>query len=486
MSGLLGLMMKEEYRLHVSYSSSRVFFTMPLYVVLFTAFFGATFGTFSGTMALSQVIIMVHAGLFIYGLSVGSFGFLGRTFIERRYGKNNFIVTMPFLIPISFRRVYLSMFLRDLLFYSLLILGPAFIGLSIAALIVHYHFLSICLLFAALFLSFLMGLAFSFLVSVIYTRNRPLFLAIVGAFIALVVLNGIFNTFPLSYLIPSIGMQLAVQPFGHDEMAAVVYALVSVAVSLTFTLLAATFVKVDFESKTNRYKDAFYAYLRRMRFSGRYSVLLAKEFVDVSRSGLLSKMVFAYVAPLTFLSLSTWYINTGLKIPVGFNAVFYAGMVGFFGVLVYNWLTNIDLQDYYETMPFGVPDVIKAKILAHLLLTAGISVVFVIGVAVLNGETRLLWLALPVLVITSLYMVMATAYLTGLRTSSFLFDPSVMSRFALVAMVPDIVITILSFSVDTSPGFAVAGIGLSLTLLLIATKFFYDRIERKWAGENFS
>ncbi|OPY34495.1 MAG: hypothetical protein A4E32_00224 [Methanomassiliicoccales archaeon PtaU1.Bin124] len=486
MTGILGLMMREEYRLHVSYSSSRVFFTMPLYVILFTAFFGATFGTFSGTMSLSQIIIMVHLGLFIYGLSVGAFGFLGRTYIERRYGKNNFLVTMPFLVPISFRKVYLAMFVRDLIFYSFLILGPAFVGLSIASIVVHYQFISIVLLFAALFLSFLMGLAFSFLVSVIYTRSRPVFLAVVAGFMALVISNGVFNAFPLSYLLPSVGLQLAVQPFGHDAVMAAAYALVSIAVSALFMLLAATLVRVEFESKSNHYTDRFYTFLYRMRFFGRYSVLLAKEFVDIIRSGLVSKMAFAYVAPLTFLSLSTWYINTGLKIPVGFNAVFYAGMVGFFGVLVYNWLTSIDLQDYYETMPFGVPDLIKAKILAYLLLTFGVSIAFVVGVAFLNGETRLLWLAIPVLLITSLYMVMATAYLTGLRTSSFLFDPSVMSRFAVVAMVPDIIITILSFSVDTSPAYAVTGIGLSLTLLLIATKFFYDRIERRWAGTGFS
>lgn len=486
MRGLLALMMKEEYRLHISYSSSRVFFTLPIYVMLFTAFFGATFSGMMGVMTLSQIVIMVHAGLFIYGLSVGSFGFLGRTYIERRYGKNNFIVTLPFLIPITFQRVYLAMFLRDLVFYSFLFLGPAMVGMSIAALLVHYRIVSVLLMFAALFLSFLFGLSFSFLVSVIYTRSRAMFLVVVVGFIALVLGYGVVHIIPLELILPSVGMQMAMQPLGHNGALAVGYALSSVIMSVAFMVAAAMLVKVEFETKDNHHQDSYYRALRRFRMFGKFRSVLAKEFVDIRRSGLVSKMVFAYLAPLTFLSLSTWYINTGLKIPVGFNVVFYAGMVGFFGVLVYNWLTSIDLHDYYETMPFGVPVIIKAKIIAYLLLTTAVAVVFVIGVALMNGETRLLWLALPVLLITSLYMVMATAYLTGLRTSSFLFDPSVMSRFALVAMLPDIAITILSFSVDTSPQIAVTGIGLSLALLLAATKYFYDGIDRKWQEANFT
>jgi hypothetical protein len=201
---------------------------------------------------------------------------------------------------------------------------------------------------------------------------------------------------------------------------------------------------------------------------------------------MFSKLIFAYVAPLLFLGFSTWYINTGLKIPVGFNIIFYAGMVGFFGVMVYNWLTNTDLNDYYETMPVDVPMVIRTKLASFLILTTAISIAFVLLIAFMNGETRLLWMAIPVLIVTSMYMVTATAYLTGLRTSSFLFDPSVMAKFAVMAMVPDISITILSFSIDTSPTITIAGILLALALLLVATKLFYDGIERRWAGEAFS
>lgn len=486
MAGLLNLMMREEYRLHISYSSRRMFFAMPLYVVIFTAFFAATLGSIPGDISIEQVIVMLNAGVFIYGVSVGAFGFLGRTYIERRYGKVNFLVAMPFLIPVTFRRVYLNMFLRDLVFYSVLILVPAFLGLGLASIVTNYRLVSITLLFIALFLSFLMGISFSFFISVLYTRSVMLFIGAVSVFIALILAYGYWNAFPLQYIVPSIGMQLAVQPFGSDGTMAIVYALLSLFLSLGFTLTAVTLVKVDYESKRSRYDERFYAYKKRFQAFRSYDSILAKEFVDIVRSGLASKMIFAYVAPLLFLSVSTWYINTGLNIPVGFNVVFYAGMVGFFGVMVYNWLTNVDLLDYYETMPLSVPTIIRAKIVAHLVLTSIVSIVFVVLVGFANQETTLLWLALPVLVITSTYMVMATAYLTGLRTNAFLFDPGVMAKFALVAMVPDIAITILSFSVNSAPTIAVTGIGIALAILLVATRYFYKGIGRKWGETSFT
>ncbi|MFA5313291.1 MAG: hypothetical protein WC375_08280 [Methanomassiliicoccales archaeon] len=486
MSGLLKLMMLEEYRLHISYSSKRMFLTMPLYVIIFTIFLGSTIGEFGGGMSIEDMVLMAHAGVFLYGMSVGAFGFLGRTYVERRYGKNNFLVATPFLLPLSFKRAYLDMFLRDLIYYSALMLAPAFVGLSIAGLIVGYQFVSVALLFIALFLSFLFGISFSFFVSVVYTRSVPAFLAAVGVFMAALFAYGFFEAFPLETILPPAGLQLNVQPFGSDISAAVYYTVLSVLASLAFIALALQMVNVERGSKSYTYKDRFSAYRAKLKAFRSYDALLAKELVDIRRSGMFSKLIFAYVAPLLFLGFSTWYINTGLKIPVGFNIIFYAGMVGFFGVMVYNWLTNTDLNDYYETMPVDVPMVIRTKLVSFLLLTTAISIAFVLLIAFMNGETKLLWLAIPVLLVTSIYMVTATAYLTGLRTSSFLFDPSVLGKFMVLAMVPDISITILSFSVDSSPTVAIAGIFLAVALLGAATKLFYDGIEKKWAREVFS
>ncbi|QLH75010.1 MAG: hypothetical protein HPY73_05860 [Methanomassiliicoccales archaeon] len=485
MREILKLMMLEEYRLHVSYSSRRVFLTLPLYVIIFTVFFGSTVGVIR-SISIEEMVVMAHGGMFLYGMSVGAFGFLGRTSLERRYGKNSYLVTTPFLLPLSFRRAYFAMFLRDLVFYSVLILVPALFGLTISALIAGYRLTSVFLLFMALFLSFLLGISFSFFVSVVYTRSIAAFLAVILVTLSSLIAYGVFDILSIDILIPSIGLQMNVQPFGEDVGMALLFGSLSITASLIFAAMAVVLVSVEREGRTSSYDDQFSIYSKRLKVFRPYDALLAKELVDILRSGLASKLVFAYGVPLLFLGLSTWYINTGLRIPVGFNIVFYAGMVGFFGIMVYNWLTNTDLNDYFETMPVSVPTVIKTKLMAFLLITTGTSAAFVVLIAIINGETRLLWLALPVLFVTSFYMVTATAYLTGLRTSSFLFDPSVVAKFAMLAMVPDIAITILSFSVDSSPTLAAAGILLALLLLGVATRFFYTSIDKRWSSEPFA
>jgi hypothetical protein len=210
--------------------------------------------------------------------------------------------------------------------------------------------------------------------------------------------------------------------------------------------------------------------LFRLRRFQRDGALLGKEFLDLQRSGTFAKMFFSFVTPLLFLSFTAWFVRYGLQVPVGFNTVFYAGMVGFFGVILYNWLNNVDATDYLATLPVSVPEVIRTKLLTFLLLTTGISVGFVVTIAWLNADTRLLWLAIPIVVVTSTYMV---------------FDPGVLARFSVMSMLPDFGLTILSFTIDRDPRFAVTGIGIVLAVLAATTYILLKGIDAKWRGTEF-
>jgi hypothetical protein len=81
--------------------------------------------------------------------------------------------------------------------------------------------------------------------------------------------------------------------------------------------------------------------------------------------------------------------------------------------------------------------------------------------------------------------VVMTAYLTGIRTNTFLFDMSVMSRFAVLSFLPDIGLTILSFSIRTNWVFSLTGIAIVLFSLLGSTAILYRGIEKKWRGTSF-
>jgi len=485
MAALLSYMLKEEYRVHTTYSSPRVFFSMPLYVFLIALFFASTLPILQGSIRINEVLLFANVGIFVYGLSVGAFGFLGKTYLERRQGRSNFLVAMPFLLPFSFRRAYMSMFLRDVIFYIVLIIMPGLLGVLMATLYVHYSYLSIALAFLSVLLSFLLGISFSFFVSVLYIRSRPLFLAVIGVFLVALVGYGLLGLYPLGYIMPSWGFQSSVRPIGADPGAAALYLVACLAWTIIFTALAVLSIREAPMGPAPVVKETFPRRYQQFRFARSYQALLAKEYTDMARSGALSKMLLAYVAPLLFLSFTTWYVNNGLAIPVGFNTVFYAAMVGFFGVMLYSWLTNIDAVDYYETLPVNVPRVIRAKLVSFFILTAVISTAFVVGIALANQETQLLWLALPVLYITSAYMVIATAYLTGLSPNSMLFNPSVMTRFTVISLLPDLCITILSFSISTQPLIAAAGIAMVCFALLTMTLIFYRSLDKKWGHAGF-
>lgn len=486
MPSLLKLMMLEEYRLHVSYSSRRMFMAMPIYVFVLSFFFAGSFPNLSTGMPLGDMLTLALGGIFIYGVSVGAFGFLGHTYIERRYGKVNFIIALPFLLPLSFRATFFGMYLRDIIFYTILILGPAFSGVLLASVFAHYALVSCLMLFASMFLAFLFGISLSFAISVLYTRSTVAFGVAVTALGALMAGFGLFHAYPLGYILPPIGLELSSTPFMHDPGAVLAYLAVSLIAVILFTTFAVLLVKQEYESVKSQFTEVFTRYRSMMKFAGRFDTLLAKEFVDIVRSGLLKKIGFAYVVPLLFLSFTTWYVNNGLKIPVGFNSVFYAGMVGFFGVMLYSWLTNIDLADYFETLPVSVPSVIKAKLIAFFILTSVISTIFVLGISILNNEMGLLWLALPVLYITGAYMVLATAYLTGLSTNSFLFDPNIMMKFTAMALIPDLGITMLSLSIDTTPLISAVGIGVVLLFVTAFSWYFYRGLDRKWSRQAFT
>jgi hypothetical protein len=61
-----------------------------------------------------------------------------------------------------------------------------------------------------------------------------------------------------------------------------------------------------------------------------------------------------------------------------------------------------------------------------------------------------------------------------------------MSRFAAISILPDLSITILSFSLDATPLIAAAGIGLVCFALLTTTLIFYRSLDKKWRSAGFS
>ena len=483
---LLGLMLKEEFRLHASYSSKWMFLSFPVVVLLFSLAIAATAQRLFQYTPLSQGVLLLHVSVFLYGVGVGAFGFLGRQLLERQTGQRNYLVAMPALLPMSFRRAFLAMFARDALFYVALLLAPMIGGLFMSIPLTAFRPTSIAFLAGATFLSFLLGMSLSFAVSTVWMRSSVAF-AVVACFVAVVFASvGLFRILPPDALLPGLALTYRLPPFGSPGPAVLPYTALAIGAIATLVAAAVAIVPDAYESKASPQSEELPGMHRRFGFARGYALLLAKEWLDLRRSGTAVKMAFSFVTPLLFLSFTAWFVRYGLAVPVGFNSVFYGAMVGFFGVMLYSWLNNVDPADYLATLPVSVPRVIRAKLLAFLLLTTWIGIAFVVGVTALNGDLGLLWLALPVMLVTSAYMVVMTAYLTGLRTNSFLFDPGVLARFTAMSMLPDVGITILSFTADRNLAFAATGIGLVLAVLGLTTYILYRGIGPKWGRAEFT
>jgi len=443
--------------MHASYTSRRMFLAFPTFVLLLSFATGAAAPKYLTVTPLPDLLLVLHVAIFLYGLSVGAFGFLGRQYQERATGYRNYLVTQPSLLPMSFKRTFLGMYARDAIFYLLLILLPMTAGLFLSIPFSHFRATSILLLFGAAMISFLAGMSLSFFMSTLYVRSVPAFVAAAG------VVAGLFAAYAVARVIPAAGIALI----------------------LVFVAGAVALVSDQYEPKNAYAGDELPGIERRLARFRTYRTLLAKELLDLKRSGTPVKMFFSFVTPLVFLAFTVWFVRYGLELPIGFNTVFYAAMVGFFGVSLYNWLNNVDNADYMATLPLTVPHVIRVKLLAYLLLTMGISAAFVVAISLMNGDARLLWIALPVMFVTGLYSVVMTAYLTGLRTNSFLFDPGVLFAFSAMSMLPDVGLAVLSFTIDAAPVFAIAGIALTLGALGLGTLILYRGIDRKWARAAF-
>src|SRR3990170_4161197 len=136
-------MLKEEFRTHTSYSGKQRFLTFPLFVSLLAFASGLTIDKMLETISLERMAMFAHLSAFLYGLSVGAFGLMGREYLERRHGTSNYLVAMPYLLPISFRTTFLGIYLRDAIFYVLLLLMPATLGLLAAAPFMGFHISSL-------------------------------------------------------------------------------------------------------------------------------------------------------------------------------------------------------------------------------------------------------------------------------------------------------------------------------------------------------
>jgi len=469
-------MFKEELRLQKAFIGKVAAAFFPVMIFFFSVVLAVAFSFFR-RIDVATVLLLLHAGFALYGLSVGALALIGEQVMTRRLGQANMLLQLPQWQPISFRRVMAVFYLKDATFYILYSILPLVGGIAVAAPLAGIPWTSVGLLALTLFLTFMVGMSLSFLVSAVAVRSRPAVLPVALLGLVLVLLVWPLGLMRPGHILLPLGFWYAKDPLFLAASALLVLLLSTGAVG---------FSKERFEAPQKAYRSALLPTERAFSFVGASRTLVAKEWIELRRSGSLGAVVGEYIGPLLAVYLFAWLFRTGMGVPIEFNVIFYAGMVGFLGVMVYSWLTNLEPNEFMNAQPATVEQVIRAKLVLYFLLTSVASFSYVVVIGVIDGEFALLPLSLLVAGATTVYVAGVITRLTGLWTNTMLFDVRVLAKFSGAVVPPLIVVMIASFLIRNSPVLAVVLLLVESAVLLWASRLMFRGMANRWRREHFS
>ncbi len=477
MLNLIRLMLQEEFRFRTSYSNKYNFLGFPILIMIFTFILALLSPQLLKELSIEQILLMLHSTVCLYGFSMGAFAFLGREYIDHTFGHIKFLVSTPEVLPISFRRTFLAFYMHEIIFYIFITILPITFGLMMAIPFTGFSIISILLLTLATTLSFLIGISFSFFMATIFLRNEKIFIGIFVATCIAIIGAFVFNWVEFSLIIPSLKFQYVKLP---------IYLLLAILYVILFSTAATYLIGKRLRLRTPYFSSELQLKESRYSIFQDYSIFIAKEFLDIKRSRTMIKILFTFISSLVFIIFVSWLIELSLGITESFNIIFFGFLIGFFGVLVYSWLNITDRIEFYQTLPVTVPQLIKIKIMVFLIICCWISPGIIIILAIWNNEIAMVGWALLVMFITSFYIVTSIAYLTGLRTNTYLFNTSILVKFGVLSFLPFICITILSFTLNTMIEISMLAIILICVNLLGAAFLLYRGIDKKWHKAEFS
>lgn len=473
MMDMVLLFLKEELRLRRSFSTALSLLIFPE-MVLVGSMGGYMFSSlFMGSITYPTLHISILTGLFIFGISMGGVAFLGKEFIERSLGPVNMLAASSTYHPVNEKRMYLSYFLHDLVFYIILILLPTSIGLLLGTIVVPMPIMRYLIITASQWSAFLLGLSLSLMVSSsIARRNRR----------ALLVL-------PFS-LLPLIGVQLAsgeplayVPSYLSIETNSPFWIIITLAISTAYTTVGIyLFDGVDVsygKGKSGSYSRFFQRAMGAFR-DRKVAALVSREFVNLIRGKVYIRMGFSLFFPMLVITILVGFIGGIERSPLELNLPFLAVMISFFTMSIYTHLVSMDFLDYDQTLPISTPDLIRVKLRVYLIISLPISILFMTIVGIVQTDPLGLLISLPLVLVMVPYMGYVTAYLTGLWTNSMLFDSSVFIRYIAMAVGPLMFATLLSMLMEEMDLISTVGIAIIIVGSAISTLILSRSLERKW------
>ena len=450
------VMFKEEFRKNVEFAKARqmVLFPMLLALVTMVSTVGLQFlvgdsaaqttDTDANSFTWQELRFALHLPLLMFSLGMGTFAFMGRDALVRRTATKNHLLASPALQPLPNSMAHFAYFIKDLVFYVLLILSPIIVGMGLGkgldtffGITTPLEYSSLPWTWFAMVVTLAQGLAISFLASALWMRGRPftIFGPMVVVLLGIIIGVGVFD-------IDIILIGLSIQTSKN-----LIIGITGFVLCLLLGYLSSLLIIDDFDVSVVEKGDLFKPIYDKLSFLGRGEIrlIVAKEFVDLFRSGSIKKMVVSYTIPLAVLLGMAWLIDFA-EAPIPINLLSYAPFLGFFGFNFYSWLTILDSPEFMNGLPVRVPQLIRAKVLVYFLITSWISLIFIILMAWRLDEWASLPTSIVVMFANSIYIVALTAFLMGLRPNKAIFDASIMIWFWIGTVLPLLGLFLLSFT----------------------------------------
>lgn len=457
-------MIREEWRLHAQLFGGWRFAGIPLLLAALTAS-GGWLLRIAGTPS-ATVLVGVHALAFVFGLHVGTIGLVGRDSLESLLGNVTLLLSSSRTLPLSPRRLLGVFLLKDVVYYAVLVLAPALLGLAVASAI---ELGQAAVAFATVTATMALGFAVVFTGIALRTRGRRGTLALVGAGLVGVVAWVRFGVTPVAYTPYAL---LGSEASGISGAA--VDATRALGPTVLLVAVGTWLYDPTFQSPTRTRAASFDAWRRRL---GDEDGLVTKTLFDVARSGGgLVKVPFSAGIVLAIAVGTVEFVDvlTGRPPATGTTLGALLGLTSF---TTYNWLTQFDDPGSYLIYPVSIDAVLAAKYRAFLALGPPVGVGTYALVAAWYRPPIVDAVAGAALVLgLQGYLFGVTVYLAGLQPEELLFDTVLFAGFTLavaVALVP-VLIAGLALAPLTDPtvggALIVAGVGLGAVGTVLASR----------------
>lgn len=465
MRTLLSALIREEWRLHAALFDYRLFALFPLMLAIMAGVSTVFLPLLRDIMPGENLSLLAHSTFMLFGLSVGAFGLLGRDILTRRFGQTQLLATAVRILPLTDRRILAAFFVKDLLFYLLLWVGPVLLGFGTMALLIGMMGLQVGLLALTLSLSFLFGLAVAFALSTLYAHSPPAFLLL----LSVLVVAGALALLPFSE--QGIMMMPPCCLLGSPKPLCLA---TTVAIILTCLALSLAFPQVDYATPRRRFPTTFHR-LVKMLPAGVHAPYVAKDLLDLKRSqGGLGKIVFSLVLPAAVVWL-LFYVLEEFIPGIDFLVVF-SLFVGLIASSTYNWLTELDSFASYSFLPVSRRSILQSKVRSYALLSL-VSLGLLLAATLVSDQWTLLVPALLAYAGIAAYTVAITVYLTGPYPTVLLYNVQVFGLYTL--LIAPLLLLFLFVSV-LHPWYLVGAV-----LLLPLSHYILQHAYRRWDSEEW-